>query len=95
MWKDHYWWMLIYFAAANLAAVIMTIYDKQSAIHHTRRVRESTLMITAALSGGIGMFITMKLVRHKTRHKKFMIGIPLIILAEAAAVFLLIYFGIV
>lgn len=62
---------------------------QKAAQRHRRRVPEATLLLLAALGGGVCMYITMKAIRHKTLHKKFMIGLPLLILLHgvlAAAV---------
>ena len=40
------------------------------------------------------MYLTMHLIRHKTKHTSFMVGIPVIIILQAAAIFALAYFGI-
>jgi len=50
------------------------------------RVPEKTLLIIAALGGAIAMLITMRTIRHKTQHMKFMIGIPAIIVAQCVLV---------
>lgn len=50
------------------------------------RVPEKTLLIIAALGGSIAMLVTMRTIRHKTQHMKFMIGIPAIIVAQCALV---------
>ena len=51
-----------------------------------RRVPERTLLIISALGGSIAMLITMRTIRHKTQHMKFMIGIPAIIVAQCALI---------
>ncbi len=81
------YYFLIYLAVISAVSVIVTVADKVKAIRHRRRVRERTLLILAALGGSVAMLITMLLIRHKTRHPKFMLGIPLIIAAQAAAAF--------
>ncbi len=48
-----------------------------------RRIPEKTLLIIAALGGSIAMILTMRTIRHKTKHNKFMVGIPLIIVAQS------------
>ena len=67
-----------YFVLINLIAVIITCYDKSASKRHKRRIREKTLMRVSAFGGFPLMFLTMKLIRHKTLHKKFMIGLPVI-----------------
>lgn len=58
-----------------------------------RRIPEKTLLIISALGGSVAMLITMRAIRHKTQHMKFMLGIPAIIVAQcAAAVALVILF---
>ena len=47
---------------------------------------EKTLLIIAALGGSIAMLITMRTIRHKTQHMKFMVGIPAIIVLQCALV---------
>ena len=66
----------------------MTISDKSRAKKHKRRIPEKTLFITAALGGAAAMYMTMQAVRHKTKHKRFMIGLPLIISAQIALLIL-------
>lgn len=51
-----------------------------------RRVPEKNLLIISALGGSIAMLITMRVIRHKTQHAKFMVGIPAIIVAQCALV---------
>lgn len=83
----------IYFAAISLIAVIYTVYDKIAAKKRPgRRTPEATLLFISLLGGSVAMFITMKLIRHKTKHKKFMLGIPFIILLQLAAVAAVWYF---
>jgi uncharacterized membrane protein YsdA (DUF1294 family) len=49
-------------------------------------VRERTLFILSALGGCVAMYLTMLFIRHKTMHKRFMIGLPLIIVLWGVAV---------
>lgn len=72
----------IYFIFINIAAATVTVSDKKKAVVHSWRVKESTLLIISAIGGSLGMYITMKKVRHKTKKKKFMIGIPLIFIIQ-------------
>ena len=77
----------IYLAAISLISVIVCIYDKFASKHATKhRTREATLLLLSALGGSVAMFVTMLLIRHKTKHVKFMLGIPLIIILQVAAV---------
>jgi len=78
----------IYLAVLSLVAVIITVHDKRaSRQHNARRVPERTLLTLSLLGGSLAMLVTMYLVRHKTKHAKFMVGIPLIILLQLAIAF--------
>ena len=79
-------YFLIYLAVVSLIAVIITISDKSRAKKHKRRIAEKTLFGTAILGGSAAMYLTMLAIRHKTKHKRFMIGLPLIMIVQAAAI---------
>jgi uncharacterized membrane protein YsdA (DUF1294 family) len=74
--------LLVYLGLIGLIAVVVTCADKRAAVRHRRRVPESTLLLLAALGGSLPMLVTMRCIRHKTRKPKFMVGIPLILLAQ-------------
>lgn len=83
--------LLLWTVFINLLAVILTVIDKHRACRKSaRRVSEKALFTAALLGGAAGMYAAMRLVRHKTLHKRFMIGLPVIIVLHmgAAAVFL-------
>ena len=75
---------LIYFAAVSIISAVVCAADKRRAVKGKWRVKESTLFLLCALGGSAAMYITMRLIRHKTLHKRFMIGIPLIIAVQIA-----------
>lgn len=78
---------LLYLAIISLIAVIVTCYDKIAAKRFPgHRTREKTLFLLSALGGSVAMFVTMQIIHHKTKHKSFMIGIPLIIAAQVALI---------
>ena len=77
--------VIIYLCVISLISVIVCIYDKIAAKHNPKhRTREATLLLLSALGGSVAMFATMQLIRHKTKHVKFMLGIPLIIIVQLA-----------
>ena len=78
--------VIVYIAIVSLISVIMTVTDKSAAKKGKRRTPEATLLLFSALGGSVAMYITMKTIRHKTQHKKFMIGIPVIIVLQAALI---------
>jgi uncharacterized membrane protein YsdA (DUF1294 family) len=74
--------ILIYLGLISLFAVIFTVYDKIAAKCGARRIPEKTLFTISAFGGAVAMYLTMITIRHKTKHKSFMIGIPAIIVAH-------------
>ena len=65
---------------------MLTVYDKWAAVHRPRRrVREATLLWVGALGGAGVMFLVMKAIRHKSLHRRFMVGLPMLFLLQAAA----------
>ena len=76
------WVILIYFCFISFFAVFFTVYDKIAAKCNARRIPERTLFTIAAFGGSVFMYLTMRIIRHKTKHKCFMIGIPIIITVQ-------------
>ena len=82
--------LVYYLAGISLLAVIMTVADKIAARRGTWRISENALMCAAAFGGSAAMYVTMLLIRHKTKHVKFMAGLPLIMAVQVVfAVFLI------
>ena len=70
-------WYLILMSALSVG---ITVYDKLAAKKKgQRRIPENTLLYLGFMGGAAAMFLTMLLIRHKTRKKKFMIGLPVFI----------------
>lgn len=78
---------LCYFAGVSLITAIVTALDKYKAKKGKRRIPEATLFILALLGGSVSEYATMRLIRHKTLHKRFMIGLPVIIILQIALLF--------
>lgn len=87
----------LYFVIMSMVAVFVTVYDKNIAVQNRKiksprkrkqRVSEKTLLILGALSGCIAMYLTMRIIHHKTKHMIFMAGLPLIMLTEFLIAFL-------
>lgn len=81
--------LTIYLILMNAAGLIFMLVDKQKAIHNRWRIPEATLMTVAAIGGSLGCLLGMKLFRHKTKHLKFTIGVPLLLVLH---VIVLLYF---
>ena len=71
--------MPFYLIAVNALGFILMLLDKQFAKNKSRRIPEATLMGVAVIGGSIGSLIGMYAVRHKTKHPKFTIGIPVVL----------------
>ena len=86
--------ILGYFALISAVSVIVCAYDKIISKKNRveLRVPEKRLLLLSALGGSVAMLATMLLIRHKTKHLKFMLGIPLIIILQVAAAVALTYF---
>ena len=82
---------LIYLAVVNLAAFALMGVDKRRAKRGAWRIPERTLFLPAILGGSPGAILGMQVFRHKTRHRQFMIGMPLILLVQLVIVVLLIW----
>ncbi len=73
----------VYLGIVNVAGFILPAVDKRRAKKDKWRIKESTLFLISALGGSVAMYISMRLFHHKTKHKRFMIGIPVIIVLLA------------
>lgn len=71
------------FICTSIFSIILSLYDKRAAKMGRRRVAERNLLSLAFFGGALPMLVTMRLIRHKTRHGKFMFGLPLMVLLHA------------
>ena len=82
--------IICFLLAINIATFLLYGIDKYKAKKNKWRISEATLLTMAAIGGSIGAWAGMRLWHHKTMHKKFKYGIPLIIIMQVAlAVYLL------
>jgi len=75
---------LIYLLAVNAVTFIAYGIDKYKAKHVKWRISEATLLLLAVLGGSVGAWCGMKVWHHKTTHKKFKYGVPVILLLQVA-----------
>ena len=76
--------IITYLVIINAIAFLLMLVDKYKAKKKLWRIPEATLMGSAALGGSIGALAGMYLVRHKTKHPKFTVGIPVILVIQIA-----------
>ena len=77
----------LYLLIINAAGFLLMLVDKFKARRGLWRIPEATLMGVAALGGSLGSLIGMYLVRHKTQHPKFTVGIPVILVIQIILAF--------
>ena len=84
--------IIIIFIIWNLIVFLVYGADKRFAVKNKQRIPEKTLMLLALFFGATGAYIGMRVFRHKTLHKKFSVGIPLLMILNylciATAVYL-------
>ena len=84
-------YILLYLLLINAAGFILMLVDKFKAKKNLWRIPEATLITVAALGGSIGSLLGMYTVRHKTKHIKFTVGIPAILILQITLVLFIIF----
>ena len=72
----------IFFIIISFISMLVTVIDKKSAKAGRWRISEARLLLLATLGGSVAMYFTMLFIKHKTKHKKFMLGLPVIIIIQ-------------
>lgn len=81
--------LIPYLITVNALGLLLMLADKQKARKKRWRIPEATLMGVAAIGGSAGVFLGMYLFRHKTRHPKFTVGVPLLLILHGVLLFLI------
>ena len=85
-------YLLAYLVIINAAGFLIMLIDKRKAQKNLWRIPERTIMSVAVCGGSVGVLLGMYAFRHKTKHLKFTIGVPLILSVQILiAIFALIY----
>lgn len=79
----------IYLLIINAVGFLLMLIDKWKARKNRWRIPEATLFLVAAVGGSIGSLLGMYTVRHKTKHIKFIVGMPLILAVQITAFILI------
>ena len=77
---------MYYLLAINIVSFFLYGIDKYKAKKNKWRISEATLLMMAVIGGSIGAWVGMRLWHHKTMHKKFKYGIPIIIILQISLV---------
>ncbi|MCY6356127.1 DUF1294 domain-containing protein [Clostridium sp. ZS2-4] len=77
----------IYYIIVNLCGLTIMYIDKRKAQRGKWRISEAKLFTTAAVFGSLGVMLGMKIFRHKTKHLKFMYGIPAMFLIQVYLIY--------
>ena len=86
IFSNHIITVCIYFILINFVAIVLMKKDKEFAQTGAKRVRESTLLMVALVGGGLGEYYAMYKYKHKTLHNKFLYGVPIAIMLNAAMI---------
>ncbi|WP_233881020.1 DUF1294 domain-containing protein [Virgibacillus halodenitrificans] len=78
--------VLFYLGGVNVFTYILMGLDKQKAIKKKYRIPERTFWLLSLLGGALGVLLGMKSFRHKTKHKSFQYGIPILLVANIISV---------
>lgn len=70
----------------SVIAAAVTVADKLCARYGAWRVPERVLWALAICGGAVGMLVAMRAVRHKTKHRRFMVGLPLVIALQIGVI---------
>ena len=84
--------LLVYLLLVNAAGFLLMLVDKIKAKRNLWRIPEATLMGVAVIGGSIGAIVGMNLFRHKTKHAKFYIGLPVILVLQIVAVICIVFY---
>ena len=83
--------ILLYLLIVNALGFLLMLVDKRNAQKNLWRIPESTLLLMATIGGSIGSLAGMYKFRHKTKHVKFTLGVPAILIAQIVLVYLLVW----
>ena len=71
--------LAIYFVVINIVTFVVYGVDKSKSKKNKWRISEKTLILLAVVGGSVGTILGMNVFRHKTKHLKFSVGVPIII----------------
>ena len=82
-------YLVLYLILINAAGFVLMLTDKYKAQNKLYRTPEAVLLLVAGIGGSLGSLLGMYAVRHKTKRRKFTVGIPLLLLLHCGILYLL------
>ena len=86
-------YLILYMIVINIAGCSLMYIDKRRARKHQWRIPEKMLFLFALLGGSLGSIVGMYTFRHKTRHWYFVVGMPVILIAQILLLVGMIYYS--
>ena len=83
---------IMYLISVNIIGFILMYIDKRKAMKKHYRIPERTFWALAILGSALGTYIGMKLFRHKTKHRSFMIGMPILFIVNIVCCIYIFFF---
>lgn len=83
-------YLILYICLLNLFSFVLMGVDKYKAKRNHWRISEQTLMLFALFGGSFGVLFGMTIFHHKTKKKKFVVGVPIILLLQCIFLFYLV-----
>lgn len=83
--------LIVYILIIGIISISVTVYDKYAAKRKFRRIPEKMLLFLGFILGALPMFVTMIFISHKTRHPKFMVSLPVLIILNIVIVYACVY----
>ena len=87
-------WSVVYLLGLNIYTMILMWFDKRSAQNGKWRIAEKQLAILSLLGGSVGTLVGMVMFRHKTKHKSFYIGLPLVLLIQSVGLLSALFYAV-
>lgn len=85
-------YLVIYILIINIISFFIMYYDKKRSVKHKWRVPESRLFLFASIFGSLGIWSGMYIFKHKTKHGKFVFGVPIILAIQLGILYKLIFY---
>ncbi|MPM55251.1 hypothetical protein SDC9_102044 [bioreactor metagenome] len=79
--------MIYYLMIINVIGFFIMSIDKKKAIKNVYRIPEKNLFFICIVGGSLGMLIGMYKFHHKTKHNKFVYGVPLLLISNIIMIY--------